>query len=382
MNNTIAETKQLIADLKPLVKDAKCDVVICTPYTDLATAVAETKGSNIKVGAENVHWAEKGAFTGEISAKMLVELGVEYVIIGHSERRQYFGETDQTVNARVKAALAAGLKVILCIGETLEEREGGKVEEVLVRQTTEAFKDIDKSELENIVIAYEPVWAIGTGKTATSQDANDTIKIVRDTMAKLYFKYGAMGSSKTAQALITKYNYEENDLNVWLIKPGTDTRDGAKILRSRIGLESPADVIAPGTDIYLLFQDTQEGKCDVIIVDECQFLTESQIDQLRALVNDYNIPVMCFGLRTDFQTRLFPGSRRLMEVADTIQEIKTICDCGAKATVNARIDGDGHIITQGAQVVLGGNDSYIAMCHKCYIRGIREHRVIRLHGHN
>lgn len=201
-------------------------------------------------------------------------------------------------------------------------------------------------------------------------------------MAKLYFKYGAMGSSKTAQALITKYNYEENDLNVWLIKSGTDTRDGAKILRSRIGLESPADVIAPGTDIYLLFQDTQEGKCDVIIVDECQFLTESQIDQLRALVNDYNIPVMCFGLRTDFQTRLFPGSRRLMEVADTIQEIKTICDCGAKATVNARIDGDGHIITQGAQVVLGGNDSYIAMCHKCYIRGIREHRVIRLHGHN
>lgn len=201
-------------------------------------------------------------------------------------------------------------------------------------------------------------------------------------MAKLYFKYGAMGSSKTAQALITKYNYEENDLKVWLIKPGTDTRDGAKILRSRIGLESPADVIAPGTDIYLLFQDTQEGKCDVIIVDECQFLTESQIDQLRALVNDYNIPVMCFGLRTDFQTRLFPGSRRLMEVADTIQEIKTICDCGAKATVNARIDGDGHIITQGAQVVLGGNDSYIAMCHKCYIRGIREHRVIRLHGHN
>ena len=126
MNNTIAETKQLIADLKPLVKDAKCDVVICTPYTDLATAVAETKGSNIKVGAENVHWAEKGAFTGEISAKMLVELGVEYVIIGHSERRQYFGETDQTVNARVKAALAAGLKVILCIGETLEEREARK----------------------------------------------------------------------------------------------------------------------------------------------------------------------------------------------------------------------------------------------------------------
>ena len=200
-------------------------------------------------------------------------------------------------------------------------------------------------------------------------------------MAKLYFKYGAMGSSKTAQALITKYNYEENDLNVWLIKPGTDTRDGAKILRSRIGLESPADVIAPGTDIYLLFQDTQEGKCDVIIVDECQFLTESQIDQLRALVNDYNIPVMCFGLRTDFQTRLFPGSRRLMEVADTIQEIKTICDCGRKATVNARIDADGYVITEGSQVFLGGNDSYIAMCHKCYQDYILQHRKVELlHG--
>ena len=201
-------------------------------------------------------------------------------------------------------------------------------------------------------------------------------------MAKLYFKYGAMGSSKTAQALITKYNYEENDLSVWLIKPSADTRDGAKILRSRIGLESPVDVIAPGTDIYLLFQDNQEGRCDVIIVDECQFLTEKQIDQLRAIVNDYNVPVMCFGLRTDFQTRLFPGSRRLMEVADTIQEIKTICDCGAKATVNARIDCQGHIVTEGAQVVLGGNDSYIAMCHKCYIRGIRERKVIRLHGQN
>ena len=199
-------------------------------------------------------------------------------------------------------------------------------------------------------------------------------------MAKLYFKYGAMGSSKTAQALITKYNYEENDLNVWLIKPGTDTRDGETILRSRIGLQSPAEVIAPGTDIYRLFQDTQAGRCDVVIVDECQFLTEQQIDQLRALVNDYNLPVMCFGLRTDFQTRLFPGSLRLMEVADTIQEIKTICDCGAKATVNARIDGQGHIVTEGAQVELGGNDRYIAMCHKCYVRGIRENKVIKLHG--
>ena len=199
-------------------------------------------------------------------------------------------------------------------------------------------------------------------------------------MAKLYFKYGAMGSSKTAQALITKYNYEENDLSVWLLKPSADTRDGETILRSRIGLEAEVEIIPPEADVLQLFRDTRLGKCDVIIVDECQFLTQQQIDQLRAIVDEHNIPVMCFGLRTDFQTKLFPGSLRLMEVADTIQEIKTICDCGAKATVNARIDSTGHIVTQGAQVVLGGNDSYIAMCHKCYVRGIRDHRVIKLHG--
>ena len=200
-------------------------------------------------------------------------------------------------------------------------------------------------------------------------------------MAKLYFKYGAMGSSKTAQALITKYNYEENDLNVWLIKPSADVRDGAQILRSRIGLEAVVEVIAPDADVYTLFQQTRQDSCHVIIADECQFFTRAQIDQLRAIVDDYNIPVMCFGLRTDFLCSLFPGSARLMEVADTIQEIKTICDCGAKATVNARIDSQGHIVTQGEQVVLGGNDSYIAMCHKCWIRGIRERRKIKLHGH-
>ena len=201
-------------------------------------------------------------------------------------------------------------------------------------------------------------------------------------MAKLYFKYGAMGSSKTAQALITKYNYEENDMKVWLIKPSADTRDGQQTLRSRIGLEAQVEVVPPERDVYQLYIDTQQGNCNAIIVDECQFLTGAQIDQLRAIVNDFNVPVMCFGLRTDFQTHLFPGSLRLMEVADTIQEIKTICDCGAKATVNARIDGNGNIITEGAQVVLGGNDSYIAMCHRCYIRGIRERRTIKLHGKN
>ena len=198
-------------------------------------------------------------------------------------------------------------------------------------------------------------------------------------MAKLYFKYGAMGSSKTAQALITKYNYEENDLKVWLIKPSADTRDGAAIIRSRIGLEAKCEIATPDTDIYERFRATRMGACDVIIADECQFLTISQIDQLRAIVNDFSVPVLCFGLRTDFQTKLFPGSLRLMELADCIEEIKTMCDCGAKATVNARIS-DGYIVTEGAQVVLGGNDCYIAMCHRCYIHGIREHKKIKLHG--
>ena len=198
-------------------------------------------------------------------------------------------------------------------------------------------------------------------------------------MAKLYFKYGAMGSSKTAQALITKYNYEENDMKVWLIKPSADTRDGVQILRSRIGLAAAVEVMAPDMNIYTWFRETKLGSCDAVICDECQFLTEEQIDQLRAIVNECNVPVMCFGLRTDFQTRLFPGSRRLMELADCIEAIKTMCDCGSKATVNARIN-DGYIVTEGAQVVLGGNDSYIAMCHRCYIRGIREHKKIKLHG--
>ena len=200
-------------------------------------------------------------------------------------------------------------------------------------------------------------------------------------MAKLYFKYGAMGSSKTAQALITKYNYEENDMKVWLIKPSADTRDGAQVLRSRIGLEATVEVIPPETDVYARFLGSRVRNCDVIIVDECQFMTERQIEQLRTIVDEQSIPVICFGLRTDFLTRLFPGSRRLMELADCIEEIKTMCDCGAKATVNARIS-DGYIVTEGAQVVLGGNDSYIAMCHRCYVNGIREHKKIKLHGQN
>lgn len=206
MNNTIAATKALLTELKPLVADAKAEVVVCVPYTNIAMAVELTKGSNIKVGAENVHWAEKGAFTGEISADMLVELGVEYVIIGHSERRQYFGETDKTVNMRAKASLAKSLKPIICVGETLDEREGGKVAEVLVRQTTEALVDITVADMANVVVAYEPVWAIGTGKTATNQEANDTIAIIRNTVAKLYNK-------TVAEALRIQYGGSMNPKN-------------------------------------------------------------------------------------------------------------------------------------------------------------------------
>ena len=212
MNKNRKDAEQLIKELVPLVKDAKCDVVICVPFTDLDTAVKATKNTNIKVGAQNVHWAESGAFTGEISADMLKEIGVEYVIIGHSERRQYFGETDESVNKRTLKALEAGLKPIICVGETLAEREKGKTDEVVTRQTKAAFKDIPKEELKNIVIAYEPVWAIGTGKTATADDANSTIKVIRDTMAELYCKncaeetvriqYGGSMNPKNASELM------------------------------------------------------------------------------------------------------------------------------------------------------------------------------------
>ena len=189
-------------------------------------------------------------------------------------------------------------------------------------------------------------------------------------MAKLYFKYGAMGSSKTAQALITRFNYMELGMSVWLIKPSVDTRDGADVIKSRIGLEARAQVITPEQDIIDEYQK-QPGH-DVIIADEAQFFTPAQIDQLRQLVDEEDIPVLCFGLRTDFLTHFFPGAQRLMELADSLTEIKTVCACGRKATVNARIDATGRIITQGDQVFLGGNDSYVAMCHKCWKQRIRE----------
>lgn len=205
MNKTAAEAKALIAELKPLVTKAKPEVVICVPYTDLWAAKEAIEGSKIKLGAENVSWADNGAFTGEISAEMLKEIGVEYVIIGHSERRTYFGETDETVNKRLKQALKNGLKPIVCVGETLTEREKNRTKRVLKKQVLEGFKDIE--DFTDIVIAYEPVWAIGTGKTATAEDANKTIGYIRglvrktwgaDVAKKLRIQYG--GSMKPANA--------------------------------------------------------------------------------------------------------------------------------------------------------------------------------------
>lgn len=193
MNKTRSEAKALIEEIKPLASAATCGVVVCVPFTDLETAVEATKGTNIKVGAQNVHFEKSGAFTGEISADMLVELGVEYVVIGHSERRQYFGETDVTVNKRVKAALAAGLNVILCVGELLVEREQGITEEIVSLQTKIALAGVTAEELKKVIIAYEPVWAIGTGKTATADQANEVNAVIRGVVAKLYGKAAADG---------------------------------------------------------------------------------------------------------------------------------------------------------------------------------------------
>ena len=185
-------------------------------------------------------------------------------------------------------------------------------------------------------------------------------------MAKLYFRYGVMGSSKSAQALITKFNYEEQGMRVWLIKPAADTRYGMDVVRSRIGLEQPADVITEEMNLFEIFRDREKEFNDVIIADEAQFLTPEQIEQLRDIVDNYNVPVFCFGLRTDFRTKMFPGSARLFELADSVSELKTVCTCGGKAMVNARIDGEGNIVTEGAEIKLGGNESDRHMCYKCW----------------
>lgn len=213
MNKTPAEAKELIAAIAPLVKDAACDVVACTPFVDLASAQEAAAGTNIQIGAENCHWEKSGAYTGEISAEMLSSMGVNIVIIGHSERRQYFGETDVTVQKRVRAALDAGLTVILCVGETLEQREQGITSELVSMQTKIALGGVSEEELKRVIIAYEPVWAIGTGKTATAQQANEVCHTIRECIASVYsqaaadgitIQYGGSMNAKNADELVAQ----------------------------------------------------------------------------------------------------------------------------------------------------------------------------------
>lgn len=212
MNKTPEEAKELVTALVPLVKDAKCDVVICPPFVDLCAVKPIIAGTNIHLGVQNIHWAEKGAFTGEISADMLKAHGVEYAIVGHSERRQYFGETDATVNQRAKAAIAAGITPIICVGESLEQRESGVTNAVVSGQTKAALDGIEAKDVETLVIAYEPIWAIGTGKTATKEDANATIAVIRGAIVEVYGKdvaekvriqYGGSMNPKNASELMS-----------------------------------------------------------------------------------------------------------------------------------------------------------------------------------
>ena len=217
MNKTPAEAKELITAIAPLVKDAGCDVVACVPYVDIATAIEAAKGTNIKIGAENCHWAVSGAFTGEISAEMLKACGVEYVITGHSERRTYFGDTDVTVQKRTRAALDAGLTVIVCVGEYLEQREQGITDELVAMQTKIALGGVTEEELKRIIIAYEPVWAIGTGKTATAEQANEVCAVIRSTVKSLY-------GEKAAEAITVQYGGSMNAGNAaeLLAQPDVD----------------------------------------------------------------------------------------------------------------------------------------------------------------
>ena len=218
MNFTPSEAKAFIEEIKPMVagKD-NCDIVFCAPFVSIAAAMEAAQGSNIKIGAENVHFEDHGAFTGEVSAKMLKEIGVEYVLVGHSERRQYFGETDETVNLRTKAALAAGMKVILCLGEVKEQRLSGITDEVVGMQTKLDLAGISVEDLKNVIIAYEPVWAIGTGLTATPEQAEETCAVIRHVVANLYgddaaeamtIQYGGSMNDKNAAELLAKTNVD------------------------------------------------------------------------------------------------------------------------------------------------------------------------------
>ncbi len=221
MNMLPNEAIDFIDKLAPLVKDTQNEVILCVPYTDLFYALLTAQGTNIKIGAQNMHFEENGAYTGEISGKMLKSIGVEYVIIGHSERRQYFNETDETVNKKIKAALTNGLKPIVCVGETLEQREANKTEEVITRQIELALQGLTEEQVKNIIVAYEPIWAIGTGKTATSEQANETIRNIRNKICQIYgqivgngviIQYGGSVKSTNAKEL-----FEMSDIDGGLV---------------------------------------------------------------------------------------------------------------------------------------------------------------------
>ena len=237
MNKTPAEAKVLLEGIMPLVKDADCDVIACVPYVDLQTALETTAGSNVQIGAENCHWAESGAFTGEISANMLTSMGVKTVIIGHSERRTYFGDTDVTVQKRVRAALDADMTVILCVGEYLEQREQGVTAEVVAMQTKIDLQGVSKDELKNVIIAYEPVWAIGTGKTATAEQANEVCALILGTIADLYdeetaegitIQYGGSMNAKNAAELLAQPDVDGGLIGGASLKPA----DFAEIVKA------------------------------------------------------------------------------------------------------------------------------------------------------
>lgn len=235
MNKLPNEAIELIEKLTPLVKDTDSEVIVCVPYIDLFYVLMQTQGTNIKVGAQNMHWEEKGAYTGEISGDMLSKMGVEYVIIGHSERRAYFAETDETVNKKIKSALSYNLKPIVCVGESLEQRETGIAKEIITKQTELALDGVDSKYLENIIIAYEPIWAIGTGKTATKEDANESIKWIREKIVEKYgqqvadgviIQYGGSVKSSNAKEL-----FEMSDIDGGLVGGASlDAEEFAKIV--------------------------------------------------------------------------------------------------------------------------------------------------------
>lgn len=240
MNKTPAETAELIAQMKPLVQDAGCSVVLCTPYVDLCAALEAAKGSNIEIGAQNCHWAEKGAFTGEVSAQMLASMQVPYVIVGHSERRTYFGDSDVTVRDRLRAALNEGLCGILCVGETLEQREQGITSELVAMQVKVALQGVTAEELGRVIVAYEPVWAIGTGKTATAEQANEVCALIRATVASLY-------GEAAAEGLTIQYGGSMNAANAAELLAQPDV-DGGLIGGASLKAEDFAVIVRAATE--------------------------------------------------------------------------------------------------------------------------------------